>query len=187
MGDFMPRISPISLSLRMVAINKSHKQLLILSLPVIVVMLNACSYSSRKIDYPLECKYASISIEYDGIADSLKTELADSIYSCIRKTDFTIVNIDSLNEEQRDSLLLIKADLYQDGAEFAIGLSFYPYRGIEFTEIYLSSIKKEDPLIHINAASSIPFSENYNRRKAFKILNNGFITKGGVQHLFSNE
>ena len=89
MGDFMPRISPISLSLRMVAINKSHKQLLILSLPVIVVMLNACSYSSRKIDYPLEFKYTSISIEHDGIADSLKTELADSIYSCIRKTDFT--------------------------------------------------------------------------------------------------
>lgn len=82
---------------------------------------------------------------------------------------------------------LIKADLYQDGAEFAIGLSFYPYRGIEFSEIYLSSIKKEDPLIHINAASRIPFSENYNRRKVFEILNNGFITKGGVQHLFSNE
>lgn len=171
----------------MVAINKSHKQFLILSLLVIVVMLNACSYSSRKIDSPLDFKYASISIEYDGIADSLKTALADSIHSCIRKTDFTIVNIDSLNEEQRDSLLLIKANLYQNGAEFAIGLSFYPYRGIEFTEIYLSSIKKEDPLIHINAASSIPFSENYNRRKAFEILNNGFITKGGAQHLFSNE
>ena len=171
----------------MVAIKNFHKRLLIFTLPVIMVMLNACSYSSRKIDYPLDFKYASISIEYDGIADSLKTGLADSIYSCIGRTDFIIVDIDSLNEEQRDSLLLVKAALYQDGAEFAIGLSFYPYRVIEFTEIYFSDIKKEDPLVHINAASSVPFSENYNRRKAFEILNNGFITKGGVQHLFNKE
>lgn len=171
----------------MIAINKFQKLLFIFALPVIMAMFNACSYSSRKIDYPLDFKYASISIGYDGIADSLKTGLTDSIYSCIGRTDFIIVDIDSLNEEQRDSLLLVKADLYQDGAEFAIGLSFYPYRGIEFTEIYFSNIKKEDPLVHINAASSIPFSENYNRRKAFEILNNGFITKGGVQHLFNKE
>ena len=54
-------------------------------------MLNACNYSSRKIDYPLDFKYASISIEYDGIADSLKTGLADSIYSCIGRTDLSLL------------------------------------------------------------------------------------------------
>ena len=144
-------------------------------------------YSSRKVDYPFDFKYASVSIEYDGVPDSLKMELADSILSTIRKTDFSIVHADNLNEGQRDSLLLVKAELFQRGSEFAIGLSFYPYGGIEFTEVYFSEISKDDPIIKINAASSVPFSENYNRRKAFEILNDGFITKGGIQHLFSKE
>lgn len=152
-----------------------------------LAILSSCSYGSKKVDYPIDFKYAYISIEYHGVSDSLKPELADSIFSSIRKTNFIIVSIDSLTETQRDSLLLIQAELYQKKAEFAIGLSFYPYRGIEFTEIYFSEVKKDNPLATIVATSSIPFSKNYNRRKAFDILNNGFITKGGVQHLFNKK
>ena len=168
----------------MTLINKFRNYLLIFALPAII---NSCSYSSRKVDYPFDFKYASVSIEYDGVPDSLKMELADSILSTIRKTDFSIVHADNLNEGQRDSLLLVKAELFQRGSEFAIGLSFYPYGGIEFTEVYFSEISKDDPIIKINAASSVPFSENYNRRKAFEILNDGFITKGGIQHLVRKE
>ena len=166
--------------------NRIYKFLLLGGLPVLMSILDACSYASKKIDFPIDFKYASVSIEFDGVADSLKTEVGDSIFSSLRRADFIITNADRLNENQCDSLLLIQVLLIKRGAEFAVSMSFYPYRGNVFREIYLSEVINEDRIAIITAKSGVPFAENYNRRKAFEILNNGLITKGGIRQVFNS-
>lgn len=158
---------------------------LLLGMFVAMASLCSCGYSSLKTDYPLEFKYASVSIDYDGMADTLKNEMADSIMSCIARAGFVVSDVDGLKEEQRDSLLFVTANLTQSGASLHIAMSFYPYGGNVFSEVYFSRIKKDDAIAEIKVESCVPFSPGYNRRKAFEMLNNGFITEGGVRDIFN--
>lgn len=160
--------------------NKCH----IVIISLIMTILSACSYSHKKVDYPADFKYASISIEYSGIQDSLKSVVADSIFKSISRSGLIITPIDTL---KGDSLLIVNASVIKKRAGLGITLEFFPQGGNQFTEIYLSEAKKDDPIITIHAQSTVPFSDNYNFNKAIEILNNGLITDGGIRNLFSKE
>ncbi len=151
---------------------------------LIMTILTSCSYSHKKIDYPVDFKYASISIEYSGVQDSLKSVVADSIYSSVSRSGLIITPVDSL---KGDSLLIVNALVVKKGAGIGITLLFYPQGGNQFTEIYFSEVKKEDPIATIHAQSIVPFSDNYNFNKAIEILNEGLITTGGMRNLFRKE
>lgn len=144
----------------------------------------SCSYSSKKVDYPTDFKYASLSTEYSGIADSIKPIIADSIRASIARTGLIITPIDSL---KGDSLLIIKVNVVKKGAAVGICAEFYPQGGNIWSEIYYSGIDKNDPIITITAQSCVPFSDDYNLFKALDILNNGLITKGGTANIFRRD
>lgn len=140
-----------------------------------MAILTSCSYSHRKVEYPIDFKYASLSsIEYSGINDN-------SIISSISRAGLIFTPIDSIKS---DSLLIVKADVIKKGAGIGITLSFYPQGGNKFTEIYFSEVKKDEPIATIHAQSTVPFSDEYNFKKAVEILNNGLITDGGTKNLF---
>lgn len=149
-----------------------------------MTILSACSYSHKKVDYPVDFKYASISIEYSDVSDSLKSVVADSIFTSISRAGLIITPIDSL---KGDSLLIVNGYVIKDGAGIGITLDFYPQGGNKFTEIYFSEVRNEDPIITIHAQSTVPFSDDYNFNKAIDILNNGLITNGGIRNLFRIE
>ncbi|MDE6301928.1 MAG: hypothetical protein K2M19_09460 [Muribaculaceae bacterium] len=149
-----------------------------------MTILSSCSYSHKKVEYPVDFKYASLSIEYSGIPDSLKSIVYDSIYTSISRAGFIITSIDTL---KGDSLLIVNAYVIKKGAGTGITLEFYPQGGNQFTEIYFSEVKKEDPIITIHAQSTIPFSDDYNFNKAIEIMNEGLISKGGMKNIFRKE
>lgn len=151
---------------------------------LIMTILSACSYSHKKVDYPVDFKYASISIEYSGVSDSLKSVIADSIFASISRAGLIITPIDSL---KGDSLLIVNGHVIKEGAGIGITMDFYPQGGNKFTEIYFSEVKEKDPIITIHAQSAVPFSDDYNFNKAIDILNNGLITNGGTRNLFRKE
>lgn len=151
---------------------------------LILTILSACSYSHKKVDYPVDFKYASISIEYSGVSDSLKSVVADSIFASISRMGLIITPVDTL---KRDSLLIVNAYVIKKGASTGITLEFYPQGGNKFTEIYFSDVKKEESIITIHAQSTIPFSDDYNFKKAIEIMNDGLITKGGMKNIFNKE
>lgn len=146
-----------------------------------MTILISCSYAHKKYDCPIDFKYATLSsIEYSGINDSLKSVIEDSIIASISRTGLILTPVDSL---KGDSLLIVKAEIIKNGADFGITLSFYAQGGIQVTK-YFPEVDKEDPVATICAESAIPFSDNYNFKKAFEILNNGLITEGGTKNLF---
>lgn len=149
-----------------------------------MAILSACSYSHKKVDYPIDFKYASISIEYSGVPDSLKSVVADSIFTSISRAGLIITPIDTL---KKDSLLIVNACVIKKGAGIGITLEFYPQGGNQFTEIYFSEVTNEDPIITIHAQSTVPFSDDYNFNEAFEILNDGLITNGGMRNMFRKE
>lgn len=149
---------------------------------VMMAILTSCSYSHRKVDYPIDFKYASLeSIEYSGVNDTLKSAISDSIIKSISRAGLELTPVDSL---KGDSLLIVKADVIKREAGIGITLSFYPQGGNQFTEIYFSEVKKDEPIATIHAQSTVPFSDDYNFKKAVEILNDGLITDGGMKNLF---
>lgn len=147
-----------------------------------LTILMSCSYSDNTISYPIEFKYATVSVEYEGISDTLKPIIADSINASIARAGFILTPSDSLKS---NNLLIVKGVVVKKGAGFGIALSFYPQGGIISNEIYFSDVNKDDPIATIKAQSSIPFAEEYNLRKTIDILNNGLINKGGIKTLFA--
>lgn len=147
-----------------------------------MAIFTSCSYSHRKVDYPVDFKYASLSsIEYSGVNDTLKSAIEDSISASISRTGLILAPIDSL---KGDSLLIVKADVIKKGAGIGITLSFYPQGGNKYSKIYFSEVKSDEPIATIHAQSTVPFSDDYNFKNAFEILNNGLITDGGIKSLF---
>lgn len=160
----------------------NHKIYTIVIILAVVATLTSCSYSHTKVEYPIDFKYAFLSsIEYSGINDTLKSAISDSIISSISRAGLILIPIDSIKS---DSLLIIKADVIKKGAGIGITLSFYPQGGNKFTEIYFSGAKKDEPIATIHAQSTVPFSDEYNFKRAIEILNNGLITDGGTKNLF---
>ena len=153
-------------------------------IPMMIIFFMSCSYSSKKVDYPTDFKYASLSTEYSGIADSIKPIIDDSIRASIARTGLILTPIDSL---KGDSLLIVKVNVVKKGAAVGISAKFYPQGGNIWTEIYYSEVNKNDPIVTITAQSCIPFSDNYNLFKALEILNNGLITKGGIANIFRKD
>lgn len=151
---------------------------------LLLTILMSCSYSERIINYPDDFKYATVSIEYEGVSDVLKPIIADSISASVARAGFILEPADSL---QNDSLLIVKASVVKGGAGIGIALSFYPQGGIISNEIYFSDVKKDDPIATITAQSTIPFADDYNLRKTIDILNNGLINKGGIKTLFAKD
>ncbi|MDE6137143.1 MAG: hypothetical protein K2F97_06690, partial [Muribaculaceae bacterium] len=76
----------------------------IVIISLIMTILSSCSYSHKKVEYPIDFKYASLSIEYSGIPDSLKSIVYDSIYTSISRAGFIITPVDTL---KGDSLLIV--------------------------------------------------------------------------------
>lgn len=112
--------------------SKYRRNSLIAIVLVAMAMLASCSYSSSKMGYPVDFKYAYLSsIEYTGINDSLKPAIADSIEASILRAGLALSHLDSL-----------KGDT---------------------------------------------FSDDYNYKKAFDILNNGMWTGGGLKDLINKK
>lgn len=160
-----------------------HKYMAVI-IPIMIMFLMSCSYSSKKVDYPTDFKYASLSTEFSGIADSIKPIIADSIRASIARTGLILTPIDSL---KGDSLLIVKVNVVKKGAAVGISVEFYPQGGDKWSKIYYSGVVKNDPIITITAQSRVPFSDNYNLYKALEILNNGLITKGGTANIFRKD
>lgn len=160
-----------------------HKYVAVI-IPIMIIFFMSCSYSSKKVDYPAEFKYASLSTEYSGIADSIQPIVADSIRASIARTGLIFSPIDSL---KGDSLLIVKVNVVKKGAAVGISAEFYPQGGNIWSEIYYSGVGKNDPIITITAQSIVPFSDDYNLFKALEILNNGLITKGGTANIFRKD
>ena len=129
-------------------LNSYRNNYYIVNLLLIMTILSACSYSHKKVDYPVDFKYASISIEYSGVSDSLKSVVADSIFASISRAGLIITPVDTL---KGDSLLIVNAYVIKKGAGTGITLEFYPQGGNKFTEIYFSDVKKEESIITIHA------------------------------------
>ena len=87
-------------------LNSYRNNYYIVNLLLIMTILSACSYSHKKVDYPVDFKYASISIEYSGVSDSLKSVVADSIFASISRAGLIITPVDTL---KGDSLLIVNA------------------------------------------------------------------------------
>lgn len=147
---------------------------------LLMVGMASCSYSHSKVDYPVDFKYAFVEIKYTGVADSVKTLIADSISAGITRAGLIITPMDSL---KGDSLLIVKAEVIQKGSAFGIFMSFYPQGGDKFSKIYLSGEDKNEPIATVNAQSNVPFSYDYNLKKTIEILNNGLLMKGGISYV----
>lgn len=147
---------------------------------LLMVVMASCNYSHSKVDYPVDFKYASVEVEYTSVADSVKTLIADSISASIARAGLIITPMDSL---KGDSLLIVKAEVIQKSWAFGIFLSFYPQGGDKFSKIYLSGEDKNEPIATVNAQSNVPFSYDYNLKKAIEILNNGLLMNGGISYV----